>query len=61
MWRSLPPGPLSCTLWCSVNTPELLVVALHQALFIISGFAFHHSLIYHLLLITFLREQYGTG
>jgi hypothetical protein len=25
------------------NTPELLVVALHQALFIISGFAFHHS------------------
>ena len=26
-----------------MNTPELLVVALHQALFIISGFAFHHS------------------
>ena len=35
--------------------PELLVVALHQALFIASGFAFHSSL------ITFLREQYGTG
>jgi hypothetical protein len=34
---------LSYTFWCSVNTPELLVVALHQAPSIISGFAFHHS------------------
>jgi len=32
--------PLGYTFWCSVSTPELLVVALHQALFIISGFAF---------------------
>jgi hypothetical protein len=37
--------------------PELLVVALHQALFIVSGFAFHHSFITS----TFLRKQHGTG
>jgi hypothetical protein len=37
--------PLGYTFWCSVNTPELLVVALHQALLISSGFAFHHSFI----------------
>jgi hypothetical protein len=36
---------LGYTFWCSVNTPELLVEAPHQALFIISGFAFHHSFI----------------
>jgi hypothetical protein len=34
---------LGYTFWCSVNTPELLVVALHQALLIISGFAFHFN------------------
>ena len=37
-------GRKACVLWCSgsVNTPELLVVALHQALFIVPNFAFHH-------------------
>jgi hypothetical protein len=34
---------LGYTFWCSVNTPELLVAALHQALFIISDFAFHFN------------------
>jgi len=38
-----PFFPLGYTFWCSVNTPELLVVALHQALFITSGFAFHFN------------------
>jgi len=38
MWRSLPP--LKYTFWCSGNTPELLVVALHQALLLAQVFAF---------------------
>ena len=53
MWRSLPP--LGYTFWCSVNTPDLLVVALHQALYLSQVFAFS-SFIHHLLLI-FLQEN----
>jgi hypothetical protein len=43
--------PLGYTFWCSVNTPALLVVALHQALYTISGFAFHF---YHSFLTSYL-------
>jgi hypothetical protein len=53
--------PLDYTFWCSVSTPELLVVALRQALLLSQVIAFHHSFITHLLLITFLWEQNGTG
>ena len=49
--------PLGYTFWCSVKTPELLVVAFHRALFIASGFAFHHSFIHHFLLITSLENN----
>ena len=56
-----PPSSNSGYIFCcSVSTPELLVVALHQALFIVSGFCLS-SFIHHLLLITFLRERNGTG
>jgi hypothetical protein len=61
LYCGAPFLPLDYTFWCSVSTPELLVVALHQALFIVSGFAFHHSFITSFLLITFLTQQYGTG
>jgi hypothetical protein len=58
-YAALPSSPWGC----SFSTPELLVVALHQALFIVSGFAFRSSssFIHHLLLLTLLRELYGTG
>jgi hypothetical protein len=49
---------LGYTFWCSVSTPELLVVAFHQTLFIASEVL---PFIIHSSLITFLREQYGTG
>ena len=48
------------TFWRSVSMPGLLVVALHQALYIVSGFCLS-SIIHRLLLLTFLRELYGTG
>ena len=52
-----PPSSNSGYIFCcSVSTPELLVVALHQALFIVSGFCLS-SFIHHLLLITFLRAE----
>jgi hypothetical protein len=47
--------PLGYTLWCSVITSDLLVVALHEALKLSQVFACS-SFIHHLLLI-FLREQ----
>ena len=55
---ALPSSPWVIHSSVQLARQNCLVVALHQALFIFSGFC-SSSFIHHLLLITFLREQNG--